>query len=79
MEAKTILISLNPETMELDIEAPELTLGVAISLVQRAMRQLENMEKVEVAKQVSAAVREIASNDVLNKERTRRVLSNLKM
>lgn len=75
MENKTILITFHPDTLELDVDAPELALDVVISFLQRAMRQCENAEKVVVAQQVSAAVRDAANNH----HRTLSVLSNLKM
>lgn len=75
MEPKTILITFNPQTLEMNIDAPELTLDVVISFLQRALRQCENSEKVLVAQQVSQAVRQ-GVNDA---QRTRSVLSNLKM
>jgi hypothetical protein len=75
MEPKTILITFNPQTLEMNIDAPELTLDVVISFIQRALRQCENSEKVLVAQQVSQAVRQ-GVNDA---QRTRSVLSNLKM
>ena len=74
-EGKSILLTFNPDTLELDVDAPELGLDVVISFLQRALRQCENAEKVLVAQQVSTAVRDAAHNE----QRTRSVLSNLKM
>jgi hypothetical protein len=74
-KTKDIIISFNSDTLEMNIDAPELTLDVVISFIQRALRQCENSEKVLVAQQVSQAVRQ-GVNDA---QRTRSVLSNLKM
>lgn len=75
MENSTILITFHPDTLEMDISAPELALDIVISFLQRALRQCENSEKVVVAQQVSAAVRNVAENA----ERTSRVMSRIKM
>lgn len=79
MENTTIQITFHPDTMELDVDAPELALDVVISFLQRALRQCENAEKIVVAQQVSAAVRDAALNASVNEQRTRSVLSKLKM
>jgi transposase-like protein len=75
MSDRTVLITYHDDTLEMDIDAPDLALDIVISFLQRALRQCENAEKVVVAQQVSAAVRDAAENQ----GRTRRVLSNLKM
>ena len=75
LEDKTILITFKPDTLEMNIDAPDLTLDVVISFLERALRQCENSEKVVIAQQVSQAVREVTTNA----QRTRSVLSNLKM
>lgn len=74
MENPAIIITLNLENLELSVDAPTLTLDVVISILQRAMRQCENAEKVVVAQQVSAAVR----GDQLNEHRTKSVLSRIR-
>jgi hypothetical protein len=75
MENPTVLITFHPDTLELDVDAPALALDVVISFLQRAMRQCENAEKIVVAQQVSAAVRDVAFNEM----QTKKVLSNIKM
>jgi hypothetical protein len=75
MENPTILITFHPDTLELDITAPELALDIVISFLERALRQCENAEKIVVAQNLSAAVRGAAENQ----QRTHAVLSKLKM
>jgi hypothetical protein len=75
VENPTIILTFHPDTLELDVDAPELALDVVISFLQRAIRQCENAEKIVVAQQVSAAVKNIA----MNEERTQRVISRIKM
>lgn len=79
MENTTIQITFHPDTMELDVDAPELALDVVISFLQRALRQCENAEKIMVAQQVTAAVRDLNNSAIVNEQRTRSVLSKLKM
>jgi transposase-like protein len=75
LENIVITVTFDPETMDMNVDAPTLALDVVISFLQRALRQCENAEKVVVAQQVSAAVREVATNE----NRTKKILSNLKM
>lgn len=79
MENTTIQITFHPDTMELDVDAPELALDVVISFLQRALRQCENAEKIMVAQQVTAAVRDLNNSAIVNEQRTRSVLTKLKM
>jgi hypothetical protein len=79
MENPTILITFHPDTLELDIDAPELALDIVISFLQRAMRQCENAEKIVVAQQVSAAVRDAQIGAAMNEQRTKSVLSKIKL
>jgi hypothetical protein len=79
MENTTIQITFHPDTMEMDVDAPELRLDVVISFLQRALRQCENAEKVVVAQQMGAVARDAAVNSAMNEQRTRSVLSKLKM
>lgn len=79
MENTTIQITFHPDTMEMDVDAPELALDVVISFLQRALRQCENAEKIMVAQQVTAAVRDLNNSAIVNEQRTRSVLTKLKM
>ena len=79
MENTTIQITFHPDTMEMDVDAPELRLDVVISFLQRALRQCENAEKIMVAQQVTAAVRDLNNSAIVNEQRTRSVLTKLKM
>lgn len=79
MENISIILTYHPDTMELDVDAPTLALDVVISFIQRALRQCENAEKILVAQQVSAAVREASVGAAINEQRTKQVLSKLKM
>jgi hypothetical protein len=79
MENITIVLTYHPDTLELDVDAPTLALDVVISFLQRAMRQCENAEKIVVAQQVTAAVRDVNANAAFNEMRTKKVLSNIKM
>lgn len=73
MEPKqaVVVISMNLDTYELSIDAPELPLDFAMSLVERAKRALENQEKIVVAQQL----RQMAADQ----ERTKSVVSRIKM
>lgn len=75
MENPTVILTLDMDTLELDINASTLTLDVAISLIDRAKRALENQEKIVIAQQISANVRAIAQNQ----NRTENVLSRIKL
>lgn len=75
MEKPAIIVTFDPETMEMNVDAPTLALDVVISFLQRALRQCENAEKIVVAQQMSTAVREVATNE----NRTKRILSTIKM
>lgn len=75
MKDATVLLTLNRENLELDILAPDLSLDVVISLMERARRALENQEKILVAHQVSQSVREAAANQ----QHAERVLSRVKL
>jgi transposase-like protein len=79
MENPTVLITFHPDTLELDVDAPALSLDTVISFLQRALRQCENAEKIVVAQQVTAAVRDVNANAAYNEMRTKKVLSNIKM
>ena len=75
MDNPTVMLTLHMDTLELDIDAPELSLDVVISLIERAKRMLENQEKIVVAHQISAGVRAMAENA----QRTHQVMSKIKM
>ena len=75
MDNPTVMLTLHMDTLELDIDAPELSLDVVISLIERAKRMLENQEKIVVAHQISAGVRVMAENA----QRTHQVMSKIKM
>lgn len=79
MDNPTIIITFHRDTLEVDVDAPELALDVVINFLQRAMRQCENAEKIVVAQQVNAAVRASAENAMMDQERTRKVLSRIKL
>ena len=75
MENPTVMLTLHMDTLELDIDAAELSLDVVISLIERAKRMLENQEKIFMAHQISAGVRVMAENA----QRTHQVMSKIKM
>jgi hypothetical protein len=75
MDNPTVMLTLHMDTLELDIDAPELSLDVVISLIERAKRMLENQEKIVVAHQISAGVRAMDENA----QRTHQVMSKIKM
>ncbi len=75
MENSTIIITYHKDTLEMDVDAPELALDIVISFLQRALRQCENSEKIVVAQQVNAAIR----GDAMNQMRTKEVLSRIKL
>jgi transposase-like protein len=83
VENSTIIITFHPDTLELDLDAPQLSLDTVISFLQRALRQCENAEKIVVAQQVTAAVRDlntkVAMSEAVNEARTKGVLSRLKI
>lgn len=71
----TVILTLHSDTLELDLDCPELPLDVVISLLQRAMRACENQEKIVMAGHLAQASRE-ASASV---DRTHKVLSRIKL
>lgn len=75
MENPTVILTLHMDTLELDVDAPELALDVVISLIDRAKRALENQEKIFIAHQISSGVRALAENQ----NRTEKVLSRIKL
>lgn len=75
MENPTVILTLHMDTLELDIDAPELSLDIVMSLIDRAKHMLENQEKILIAHQISAGVREAA----MNQQRTAKVLDRIKL
>lgn len=75
MENPTLTLTLHLDTLEMDIDAPEISLDFALSMIERAKRILDHQERVVVAQQMAQGVRAAQSNE----ERTRKVISNLKM
>lgn len=75
MENPTVILTLHMDTLELDVDAPELALDVVISLIDRAKRALKNQEKIVIAHQISSGVRALAENQ----NRTEKVLSRIKL
>jgi hypothetical protein len=75
MDHAIVELTFNRETLELDVNAPDLTLDVVISIVERAKRMLENQEKIVIAQQISQGVRAIAQEQ----DRTEKVLSRVKL
>lgn len=71
MENKTILIIFHPDTLELEIEAPELPMDFAMSMLERAKRALENQEKIALA--------QLMRHSAAEQERTEKVISRIKM
>lgn len=71
MEDPTLILTFHLETLELDIDAPALSLDFAISLLDRAKHLLENQEKIIIAQQLRA----IAGNE----SRTSEVLNRIKL
>jgi hypothetical protein len=60
---------------DLDINAPEINIEYALSIIERAKRLLENHLELLLAQQKIAQAR----GDIHNEARTRKILSNLKM
>jgi hypothetical protein len=54
MENPTLLLTFHLDTLELDIDAPKISIDFAISLLDRAKRLLEMKEKLEMAQQLRA-------------------------
>lgn len=54
MENPVLTLTFHLDTLELDVDAPTLSLDFAISLLMRAQRLLENQEKMLIAQQVRA-------------------------
>jgi hypothetical protein len=66
MENPTLALTFHLDTMELDIDCPQMSLDFAMSLLYRAQRILEAQEKIMIAQQVRAvAVNELRTNNVL--------------
>jgi hypothetical protein len=66
---RTMLLTFHPDTLELDIDAPDMTLDFGIALLQRAKHLLEFQEKLLLAKLVREqdVANEIRTNDVIRK------------
>lgn len=71
MDKYKLLLVFNPDTMDLEINAPEMPSDFAISLLDRAKKMIENQEKLVMAQQI----RSMAESD----ERTNRVLQKVKL
>jgi hypothetical protein len=68
MENPTLLLTFHLDTLELDIDAPALSIDFAVSLLDRAKHLLENQEKIVIAQQLRAlAGNESRTNEVLNR------------
>lgn len=68
MENPTLTITFNLETLELEINAPELPSDFAISLLDRAKKLIENQEKIVMAQAIRAAAgNESRTNEVLKR------------
>jgi hypothetical protein len=72
---RTMLLTFHPDTLELDIDAPNMSLDFGISLLERAKRLLEHQEKITVVQQAAATARA----DAANQDRTKEVLSRIKL
>jgi hypothetical protein len=72
---RTMLLTFHPDTLELDIDAPNMSLDFGISMLERAKRLLEHQEKITVVQQAAA----IARADAANQDRTKEVLSRIKL
>jgi exonuclease VII small subunit len=71
----TVELVFHTDTFELDINAMDLNLDFAMSLLERGLRLLRFQEKILIAQQASAAVRQVA----IDQERTKRVLDRVKL
>jgi hypothetical protein len=68
MENPTLLLTFHLDTLELDIDAPALSIDFALSLLDRAKRLLENQEKIVLTQQLRAmAGNESRTSEVLNR------------
>jgi hypothetical protein len=72
---RTMLLTFHPDTLELNIDAPNMSLDFGISMLERAKRLLEHQERAIVATQISQGVRE----EELNRDRAKKVLSRIKL
>jgi hypothetical protein len=54
MENPTLLLTFHLDTLELDIDAPDISIDFAISLLDRAKRLLEAKEKITLAQHLRA-------------------------
>lgn len=48
MDNPTIIITFHRDSLQMDISAREMPMDFAISLLERAKRQCENLEKVQI-------------------------------
>jgi hypothetical protein len=71
----TLTLIFHRDTLEVEINAPEMPLDFGISLLERAKRVLEAQEKLVIAQQMGAVAAQVRDNA----DRTKRVISNLKM
>lgn len=56
MENPKLVLIFHLDTLELDIDAPELSMDFCLSMLDRAVRMLERQEKLDIATQMRQGV-----------------------
>lgn len=56
MENPKLTLTFHLDTLELDIDAPELSMDFCLSMLDRAVRMLERQEKLDIATQMRQGV-----------------------
>jgi hypothetical protein len=71
----TMIITFDRESLEISIDAPEISLDFGISLLDRAKRVLEAQEKIVLMQKAAAQSR----IDAMNEAKTGRILDRVKL
>lgn len=75
MNNPTMIITFDRESLEISIDAPEISLDFGISLLDRAKRVLEAQEKIVLMQKAAAQSR----IDAMNEAKTGRILDRVKL
>jgi hypothetical protein len=70
-----MIITFDRESLEISIDAPEISLDFGISLLDRAKRVLEAQEKIVLMQKAAAQSR----IDAMNEAKTGRILDRVKL
>jgi len=62
-ENPTMVIVFDRKTLEISIDAPDMSLDFGLSILERAKRILEAQEKIALTQKAAAAVRAEAQNE----------------